>query len=170
VTKATKTKTSKKKVAKNKRTRILWIVCPIILVGLAIWLVLAYGSSPTTPPPSNNSTGPAERVEVVYFHRTVRCVTCLRAEEWTRYTVETHFADELASDKVTLQSIDYQDEANANIVEKYDAYGSQLFINTVQDGTDHIEQATDLYPLLYSKEAFVNALKSKIEKCLNGET
>jgi hypothetical protein len=84
--------------------------------------------------------------------------------------VETHFADELASDKVTLQSIDYQDEANANIVEKYDAYGSQLFINTVQDGTDHIEQATDLYPLLYSKEAFVNALKSKIEKCLNGET
>jgi hypothetical protein len=169
VTKATKNKKNKN-APKSKVTRILWIVCPIILVGLAAWLIVAYGTPSGTPPPSNNSTGPADRVDVVYFHRTVRCPTCIHAEELTRYTLETYFAAELASRKLTFQSIDVQDSENAAIVQKYDAYGSQLFINTIKDGTDHIEEATDLYVLIHYDNEFVTALKSKIEKCLNGET
>lgn len=170
MTKATKNKRNKKEVTKSKVTKILWIVCPIIVVCLAVWLIVAYGTSPATPPASNNSSGPADRVDVVYFHRTQRCATCLHAEELTRYTVETYFADELASDKLTFQVINVEDEKNADIVEKYGAYGSQLFINTVKDDTDHIEQATDLYPLIHNDEAFVTALKNKIEKSLKGET
>lgn len=119
---------------------------------------------------SYQSSGLADRVDVVYFHRTVRCSTCIHAEELTRYTVETHFKDDLASGKLTFQSLDVQDSENAAIVQKYGAYGSQLFITTVKDGTDHIEQATDLYPLIHNDEAFVETLKSKIEKSLNGET
>ena len=162
--------TKNKNVPKSKVTRILWIVCPIIVVGLAVWLLVAYGPSPATPPPSNNSSGPADRVDVVYFHRTQRCSTCIHAEELTRDTVETHFTDELASGKLTFQSIDVQASNNTAIVNKYGAYARQLFINTVKDGTDHIEQATDLYPLIFNDEAFVETLKSKIEKSLNGET
>ena len=123
-----------------------------------------------TPPASNNSSGPAERIDVVYFHRTQQCYSCRYAEEWTRYTVETYFKDELASGKVTFQSIDVQDEKNADIVKKYGAYTSSLFINTIKDGTDHIEQVTDIWLAIGDDEAFVEILKSKIEKSLNGET
>jgi hypothetical protein len=84
--------------------------------------------------------------------------------------VETHFADELASGKLTFQSIDVQDSNKAAIVDEYGAYARQLFINTVKDGTDHIEQATELYPLIFDDEAFVETLKSKIEDSLAGET
>jgi hypothetical protein len=42
-------------------------------------------------------------------------------------------------------------------------------MNTVKDATDHIEQPTDLYLLIGKDEAFVTALKSKIEKSLSGE-
>ena len=164
------TKAAKNEVTRSKVTRILWIACPIVLVCLAVWLIVAYGTSPATPPASNNFSGPAERVDVVYFHRTQRCSTCIHAEELTRDTVETHFADELASGKLTFQSIDVQDSNKAAIVNRYGAYARQLFINTVKDGTDHIEQATDLYPLIFNDEAFVETLKSKIEKSLNGET
>jgi hypothetical protein len=118
---------------------------------------------------SYQSSGLADRVDVVYFHRTQRCSTCIHAEELTRDTVETHFADELASGKLTFQSIDVQDSNNAAIVNKYGAYARQLFINTVKDGTDYIEQATDLYPLIFNDEAFVETLKSKINKSLKGE-
>ncbi|MCD6391555.1 MAG: hypothetical protein J7L92_06170 [Dehalococcoidia bacterium] len=149
MTKATRNKGNKNKngskVPKSKLTKILWIVRPIALVGLIVWLILAYGMSPATPPTSNNSSGPADRVEVVYFHRTQQCYTCRYAEEGTRYTVETYFGDELASGKLTFQSIDVQDSKNAAIVEKYGAYTSSLFINTVKDGTDHIEQVTDIW-------------------------
>jgi len=166
VTKATRNKGKKNKVTKSKVTKILWIVCPIALVCLAVLLIVAYGTSSATPPPSNNSTGLAERVDVVYFHRTQRCPTCIHAEELTRYTVENYFKDE---PKLTFQVINIDDKENAAIVEKYGAYGSQLFINTVRDGTDHIEEATDLYVLIHNDQAFVTALKNKIEKSLKGE-
>jgi len=174
MTKATRNKgnksKNKSKVPKSRVSRILLIVIPIVAVGLAVWLILAYGTSPVTPPASNNSTGPADRVDIVYFHRTQQCYSCNYAEEGTRYTVETYFNDELASGKLTFQSIDVQDSENAAIVEEYGAYGSQLFINTVKDGTDHIEEVTDIWLVLGNGEAFVEVVKSKIEKALNGET
>jgi hypothetical protein len=118
---------------------------------------------------SYQSSGPADRVDVVYFHRTQRCYTCLYAEEHTRYTLETYFADELASGRVTFQSIDVQDEANADIVNKYGAYTSSLFSNTIKDGSDHIEQVTDIWLVIGADEAFVEIVKSKVEKSLSGE-
>jgi len=170
VTKATRNKQKKDKATKSKVTKILWIVCPIVLVGLAVWLILAYGTSSATPPPSNNSTGLAERVDIVYFHPTRRCSSCIWLEAGTNYTVNTYFADELDSGKLTFQVINIDDEANSDIIEKYGAFTSSLFINIVKDGADHIEQATEVYYLIGREEAFVTALKSKIEKCLNGET
>ena len=166
---ATKNEGNKNKVPKSKVTRILWIVCPIVLVGLAVWLILAYGTSPAAPPASNNSSGLADRVDVVYFHRTVRCHSCQYAEAGTNYTVETYFADEMASGKLTFQSVDVQDTKNAVIIEKYDAYTSSLFINTIKDGTDHIEQVTDIWLVIGDDEAFVELVKNKIEQSLNGE-
>ena len=157
------------KATKSKVSRILWIVIPIVLVCLAVWLILAYGPSPATPPASDNSSGPADRVDVVYFHRTQRCYSCKYVEARTLYTLETYFEDELASGRVTFQVINVQDKENADIVEKYDASYLSLYINTVRGGTDHIEEATNVYSLIGKDEAFSKALKSKIEKSLNGE-
>ena len=170
MTEATKNKGNKDKAPKSKRTKILWIVCPIVLTCLAVWLIVVYGTSPTTPPVSDNSSGLADRVDVVYFHRTQQCYSCRYAEEEALYTVETYFNDELANGKLTFQSIDVQDSKNAAIIEKYGAYTSSLYINTIKDGTDHIEQVTDIWFVIGDDEAFVETVKSKIEKALNGET
>ena len=160
---------NKNKISKSKRAKILWIVIPIVVVCLSVWLVLAYGPSPTTPPVSNNSSGPAARVDVVYFHRTQRCYSCTYMEDASRYTVETYFADELASGRVTFQVFNVEEDQNDEIVEKYQASYLSLYINTVKDGADHIELVTDLYTLIGNDEAFVEALKGKIEKSLKGE-
>jgi len=140
----------------------------ILLVCLALSLMVGCASS-TTPPPSDTSLGPADRVDVVYFYHTPRCPRCIHAEEDICYTVETYFADELASGKVTFQVLDVQDEENAAIVNKYRAYTSSLFINTIRDGTDHIEEVTYIWLLLGNDEAFTEAVRSKIEKSLKGE-
>ncbi len=140
----------------------------ILLVCLALSLIVACASS-TTPPPSDTSLGPADRVDVVYFYRTPRCPRCIQAEESINYTVETYFVDELASGKVTFQVLNLQDEENAAIVNKYRAYTSSLFINTIRDGTDHIEEVPYIWLLLGNDEAFTEAVRSKIEKSLKGE-
>ena len=169
MTKATRNRRNEN-LPKSKRTKILWIVSPIVLIGLIVWLVLAYGPSPTTPPVSNNSTGPADRVDVIYFHRTQRCYSCTYMEDAARHTVETYFADEIASGKVTFQVFNVEDDQNADVVEKYQSSYLSLYINTVKDGTDHIELVTDLYTLIGNDEAFAETLKSKIQKSLTGET
>ncbi len=140
----------------------------LLLACLALSSMLGC-TSPSTPPPSNTPSGPADRVEVVYFHRAQRCYSCIYAEEGTRYTVETYFADELASGKVTFKVIDVKDEENAAIVNKYGAYTSSLFINTIRDGADHIEAVGEIWFVLGDDEAFVEVVKNKIEKSLEGE-
>lgn len=170
MTKTARKKQEEQRATRRKRTRILWIAIPIVVVCLAVWMIVAYGASPATPPASNNSSGPADRVDVVYFHPTRRCYSCMWLEAGTNYTVNTYFADELASGELTFQVINIDDEANSEIVGKYGAFTSSLFINTVRDGIDHIEHASEVYYFIGREEAFVTALKSKIEKCLNGET
>lgn len=141
-----------------------------LLIILAAGLLCTCGSpAPEAPPTSDTSPVPADKVEVVYFHRAQRCTGCVYAETGTRYTVETYFKDELASGKVTFEVFNLEDEENAAIVNKYDAYTSALFINTITDGTDHIEEVTDIWFHLGEDEAFVEVVKSKIEESLKGE-
>jgi hypothetical protein len=155
---------------KRRAIKVLLVVCPIVFVCLVVWLIAAGGTSSSTSPVSSNSSSLADRVDVVYFHRIWRCYSCRYVEAGARYTVETHFADELAGGTLTFDVINVEDEANAEIVEKYGASYSSLFVNAVKDGVDHIEEATDTYLLIGRDEAFVTALKSRIERSLSGES
>ena len=138
-----------------------------MLLMLVVGLLCSCGSpAPIAPSTSYTPSVAAGRVEVVYFHRTQRCYGCLYAEDGIRYTVETYFADELASGKVTFEVLNVGDKENATVVEKYSAFTSSLFINTVRDGTDHIEEVKEIWFLLGDDEAFVKAVRSKIEKSL----
>lgn len=153
-----------------------WIAA--IVVGAVIVFALAAplwpptsgqaGRSPGTPSMGTASTGApsADRVDVVYFHRTERCQTCLWTGEAVAWTVKTYFADELASGKVTHQEVDVQKSENAALVQKYRATGSSLFLNFVKDGKDNIVQASDVYPYVGNTERFAEKLRSRIAGAL----
>jgi uncharacterized protein YbaA (DUF1428 family) len=115
------------------------------------------------------SPTPADKIEVVYFYWPQRCTGCIYAEDTTLYILETYFADELASGKITWATYDVAAEENAALVEKYEAYTSSLFINTIIDGVDHIEQLTKIWSVLGDDEAFIEVVKSAIEQSLSGE-
>jgi len=150
----------------NKAIKILFLL--LACLSLSLMVACTVPAAPAAPL-SDGSSSPADKVEVVYFHRTQRCVKCIHAEEWTKYTVETYFKDELASGKVTLQVLDVEDKANAVIVKQYGAFTSSLFINTVKDNADHIEEVTDIWLLVGNDNVFVEVVKEKIEKSLKGQ-
>ena len=138
-----------------------------LLIILVAGMFCACGSpAPEVPSTSDTSSTPANRVEVIYFHRAQRCAGCKYAEAGTRSTVETYFKDELASGKVIFEAVNLGDKENATIVKKYGAFTSSLFINTIRDGADHIEEVTDIWFVLGKDEAFVNAVRDKIERSL----
>ncbi|MBN1368983.1 MAG: hypothetical protein JW954_01940 [Dehalococcoidaceae bacterium] len=86
-----------------------------------------------------------ERVDVVYFHRAKRCVTCLCFEERITHALEKNFMDEVKSGKITYEVVNLGDKTNKDLAVKYGAISSQLFINTVIDGADHIEDVMDIW-------------------------
>ncbi len=138
-----------------------------LLIILVAGMLCACGSpAPEVPSTSDTPSGSANRVEVIYFHRAQRCYSCVYAETGVRYTVETYFRDELTSGKVIFEAVNVEDKENANIVKKYGAFTSSLFINTIRDGADHIEEVTDIWFVLGKDEAFVNAVRDKIERSL----
>ncbi len=145
----------------------IWNV--LLLIILVAGMLCACGSpAPEMPSSSDTSFVPVDRVEVVYFHRANRCPSCIYAEAGTRYTMETHFKNELASSKVIFEVFNLEDKENSPIVKKYGAFTSSLFINTMRDGSDHIEEVRDIWFVLGNDEAFVEVVKSEIEKSLEG--
>ncbi len=143
------------------RTRYL-----LLLLWLARPLVVGCTAPSGASQAVDEGEPPSDNVEVVYFHRTQRCSSCIYVEEGTRYTLETYFKDEMAEGKVTFEVLNVEDKENAAVVEKYDAYSSSLFINAIKDGTDHIEEVVDVWVLVGEDEAFVKEVKNRIEESL----
>lgn len=105
-------------------------------------------------------------VEVIYTHRTHRCASCLWAEDWLRWTVDTYFAEEMADGKLVFMSIDIEDSNNSALANKLGAYASQIFINKIVDGEEEIDQLTSLYYLVGDSQAYSDKAKAEIEERL----
>ena len=108
------------------------------------------------------------KIEVIDFHSTHRCITCNAIEMHTRYTLKKYFADELKSGKITFQVINVDKEKNYKLAEKFEASGTSLFLNVIAKGK---ETKIDLTQFAFmkgrEKDEFMTGLKEKIEKELN---
>jgi len=105
------------------------------------------------------------KVEVIDFHSTHRCMTCNAIEANTKYTLNKFFPEELKNENITFQVINVDDEENYKIAEKFEAMGTALFLNVIIDGK---ETPIDLTEFAFmngnDKEVFSNGLKVKIVK------
>jgi hypothetical protein len=104
------------------------------------------------------------KIEVIDFHSTHRCMTCNAIEANTKYTLNTSFADELKEKIITFQSVNIDEEVNYKMAEKFEASGTSLFLNVIINGEETIINLTDFaFSKGRQKEAFSKELKSKIE-------
>jgi hypothetical protein len=162
-----------------------------LALGLFLFSCTNSAAQPVSPPGestppfgvtttlSDNSSAPTQddlsilpdRVDIVYFHQAQRCPTCLCFEERVRYVVSTYFQSELDSGKMTFGIYDISDSRNTDIVYKYGAVGSQLFINTVKDGTDNIKDIQDIWSwnCRGDKPGFDQQVRNLIQQSLDGD-
>lgn len=104
------------------------------------------------------------KIEVIDFYSTHRCMTCNAIEANTKYTLETYFSNELENNKITFQAINVDEELNFKLAEKFEATGTALFLNIIVEGK---ETSIDLTEFAFmngtDQKKFSDELKSKIE-------
>jgi len=107
---------------------------------------VGYGTSS-----NDNATGaktpmsPVNRVDVIYFHVNQRCVTCLCFEQHVTKVIDTYFQDAINSGKLTYQVLNVQKPENEAISKKYQAVGSQLFVNVIIKGVNNIQDIQSIW-------------------------
>ncbi len=113
-------------------------------------------------------TKSANKVEVIDFHSTHRCMTCNAIEANTKFTLEEYFANELKSGKITFQSINIDEKENYAMAEKFEAAGTSLFLNVIDNGKEaQINLTNFAFKKGKDKAAFSKELKRMIEKQLD---
>jgi hypothetical protein len=108
------------------------------------------------------------KVEVHYFHVTDRCAACIAIEDATRKTLNTYYKKELANGTIKFSVLNVDDDVNKAISEKYQAFGSSLFVTKIFNDK---ETTTDLTGdgFKYAKnkeEKFIGILKETLANAL----
>ena len=112
---------------------------------------------------------PAKRIEVTHFHGTHQCFSCITVGELALKTIKEKFPEEYKQGKIVYKDINIDLEENKEVVEKYQATGSSLYINNIADGKDNIEEDTTVWRLVTNEEKYIVHLEDKL-KGLLGKT
>lgn len=118
---------------------------------------------PSSPSPSVEK---AEKIEVVHFHGTNQCYSCITVGKYALNTIKERFPKEYADGTIVFRDINGELSENQDIVMKYQARGSSLFINAIRNGSDNIEEDTKVWRLISDETQYADYLEDKLNKLL----
>lgn len=107
----------------------------------------------------------AQTVEVIDFHSTHRCKTCLAIEKSAKAVLEKEFAKELKSGKIVFKTINVDDAKNAKIAEQFEASGSALWIYRA-DKKIKVDLTDFAFMNVGNTEKFSEKVKKEVQKAL----
>ncbi|MFW5991331.1 MAG: nitrophenyl compound nitroreductase subunit ArsF family protein [Candidatus Nanoarchaeia archaeon] len=110
-----------------------------------------------------------DKLEVYHFHGNQQCTSCKTVGAYAEETVNTYFKDELESGKIVFDHINGDLPENRELVQKYGATGSSLWLGVYDDSEFTAEQNKRVWYKIQDKEDYMQYLKGVIEKKLAGE-
>jgi len=139
------------------------VIVGIIAVIFSLKLLPAAVSLNETVLTANSS---ADLVEIIHFHATQQCYSCLTLGDLTEKTIETYYSD---NSKVVFKHVNIDLQSNAELVAKYQARGSALMIGTKIGDNFSIEENIQAWYKIGNEMEFMAYLKGLIDKRLAGD-
>lgn len=121
----------------------------------------------TTVKPGDAKVLPADKIEVMHFHGTYQCRSCIAIGEYALNTIKKNFSEEYERGIIEFREINGELPENKDLVAKYQARGSSLFINAIAGGQDNIEEDMTVWRLISSEEQFADYFTNKLKQLLN---
>ncbi len=109
-----------------------------------------------------------DKLEIYHFHGTSQCYSCITMGDYAEATVNTYFKDEIEKGIIVFDHINGQLPENRELVIKYGATGSSLWIGTYDDEDFSAEQNINVWYKIQDKSAYMDYLKGVIEQKLAG--
>lgn len=122
------------------------------------------GENSTSVPASGVS-----KVEVIHFHGTHQCYSCITVGNYAEETISTYFSQELKEGKITFAHLNLELPENQGLVVKYGVTSASLWIGVYDNNGFHKEQNTNVWYKINDKTDYMNYLKGILEKRLNGD-
>jgi hypothetical protein len=108
------------------------------------------------------------KIEVFHFHTSSQCYSCITIGEHAEETINTYFLEEVENGKIIFDHINIDLLENREIVNKYGATASSLYIGTYHSSGFHAEENLNIWYKISNKEDSINYLKELFEQSLNG--
>lgn len=106
---------------------------------------------------------PADRVVVMYFHRTQRCPTCLKMGSYSEEALKAGFAKQLKEGAVEFHYIDFQDKKNAALTKGYGVSGPTLVVaKVVGSKVVKVGNLKDIWTKVREKKAFLKYVQDNV--------
>jgi hypothetical protein len=110
----------------------------------------------------------AAKVVVYVFHRTVRCPTCLKVEEYTQEVLQTSFADRVADGSIECRVVDYEQPKNEHFREDFDLLGASVVVVRMRDGkTEKWDNLMEAVRMLRDKAIFMTMVDKSVQEMLD---
>jgi hypothetical protein len=119
--------------------RILTAALGLFVAASLVTIVVqeAAGTAPSRAPDATNEAAREGKVLVVtYFHGNRRCATCNRIEAYAREAIEEGFPAQVASGRIAWRTLNYDDETNALLRDRYSLYTGTLVLSDVRGGKE----------------------------------
>ena len=107
---------------------------------------------------------PADRVVVMYFHRTQRCPTCLKMGSYSEEAAKGGFAKQIKDGKVEFHYIDFQDQKNEVLTKGYKVGGPTLIVARVAGNkVAEYKNLTEIWSKVGDKVAFIKYVQGSVK-------
>jgi len=140
----------------------LLVIIPVLALLLSVSVLPAISSNGASS--SASISGSQEKIQLLFFHRTSRCTTCVNAEQFARDTLNTYFPEEMKSGALSIQSIDYQKEPE--MAKKYNVNMNDLKLIITKNGQETVKDMPEIWTYVDDRNAYMNYLKGVLDKDL----
>jgi hypothetical protein len=107
------------------------------------------------------------KVVVYYFHRTMRCATCIKLEEYSDEAIKSGFNAQLKNGKLEWKIINIEDAGNEHFEDDYQLYTQSLVIVEIRNGKQHRwKNLEKIWELVGTKEAYFHYVQDEVKNFL----
>jgi len=133
----------------------------LILAGIMMLVISGASCNAQTEKKQTGSANSGNDVEVYYFHRTVRCVTCKTVEAEARKNIEMLYAEQVKKGKISFTSLNLEEETGETVGDRL-GVNSQTLLIVKGDQKINITNEGFLYAVS-KPDKFKEIIKEKVD-------